>query len=86
MYNKRPSGSLDLNSKLMEPFRQGCQGGYCTYDSSTLIPSVKKAEEEETVRRSSSRRNETVDIVDFLPECGEGVINLSVGVNSNAVQ
>ena len=31
-------------------------------------------------------RNEAVDIVDFLPECGEGVINLSVGVNSNAFQ
>ena len=26
-------------------------------------------------------RNEAVDIVDFSPECGEGVINLSVAVN-----
>ena len=26
-------------------------------------------------------RNEAVDIVDFSPECGEGVINFSVGVN-----
>ena len=26
-------------------------------------------------------RNEAVDIVDFSPECGEGVINLSVGVS-----
>ena len=26
-------------------------------------------------------RNEAVDIVDFSPECREGVINLSVGVS-----
>ena len=26
-------------------------------------------------------RNEAVDIVNFSPECGEGVVNLSVGVN-----
>ena len=31
-------------------------------------------------------RNEAVDIVDFSPESGEGVIYLSVGVNINAVQ
>ena len=34
----------------------------------------------------SKVRNEAVDIVDFSPESGEGVINLSVGVNINAVQ
>ena len=31
-------------------------------------------------------RNEADDIVDFSPENGEGVINLSDGVNINAVQ